>query len=98
MFYTILCGENTHYFFSLQQFSFLFEDFRKKIDQTKNVFHSRFCRLLKKPKRPVITEGTVPEFLGKPPPPTVVRQVTGSIAAHPGTHLIAYPSYNRVFL
>ena len=42
-------------FFSLQQFSFLFEDFRKKIDQTVNVFHLRFRRLLKEPKRPVIT-------------------------------------------
>ena len=61
-------------------------------DQTENVFHSRFCRPLKEPKRPIITEGTVPEFLGKPF--TVVRQVTGSIAAHPGTHQIAYPSYN----
>ena len=40
---------------------------------------------LKEPKRPIITEGTVPEF-----------QVTGSIAAHPGTHQIAYPSYNLV--
>ena len=54
-------------FFSLQQFSFLFAFFRKKIDQTVNVFHSRFCRLLKEPKRPVITEGTVPELLGKTP-------------------------------
>ena len=26
----------------------------------------------------------------------MVRQVTGSIAAHPETHQIAYPSYNRV--
>ena len=26
----------------------------------------------------------------------MVRQVTGSIAAHPGTHEIAYPSYNLV--
>ena len=54
-------------FFSVQQFSFLFEDFRKKIDQTVNVFHSRFCCLLKEPKRPVITEGTVPELLDKTP-------------------------------
>ena len=54
-------------FFSLQQFSFLFENFRKQIDQTVNVFVSIFCRLLKEPKRPVITEGTVSEFLGKTP-------------------------------
>ena len=26
----------------------------------------------------------------------MVRQVTGSIAAHPGTHQIAHPSYNLV--
>ena len=50
-------------FFSLQQFSFLLKIFVKRFDQTVNVFHSRFCRLLKEPKRPIITEGTVPEFL-----------------------------------
>ena len=50
-------------FFSLQQFSFLLKIFVKRV----NVFHSRFCRLLKEPKRPIITEGTVPEFLGKTP-------------------------------
>ena len=54
-------------FFSLQQFSFLLKIFVKRLDQTVNVFHSRFCRLLKEQKRPIITEGTVPEFLGKTP-------------------------------
>ena len=49
-------------FFSLQQFSFLLKIFVKRLDQTVNVFHSRFCRLLKEPKRPIITE-----FLGKTP-------------------------------
>ena len=55
--------------FSLQQFSFLLKIFVKRLDQTVKfyVFHSRFCRLLKEPKRPIITEGTVPEFLGKTP-------------------------------
>ena len=52
-------------FFSLQQFSFLLKIFVQRLDL--NVFHSRFCRLLKEPKRPIITEGTVPEFLGKTP-------------------------------
>ena len=41
--------------------------FVKRLDQTVHVFHSRFCRLLKEPKRPIITEGTMPEFLGKTP-------------------------------
>ena len=54
-------------FFSLQQFSFLLKIVAKRLDQIVNVFHSRFCRLLKEPKRPIITEGTVPEFLGKTP-------------------------------
>ena len=54
-------------FFSLQQFSFLLNIFVKRLDQTVNVFHLRFCRLLKEPKRPIITEGTVPEFVGKTP-------------------------------
>ena len=81
-------------FFSLQQFSFLLKIFVKRLDQTVNVLHSRFCRLLKEPKRPIITEGTMLSFWVKPP--TVVRQVTGSIAAHPGRHQIAYPSYNLV--
>ena len=54
-------------FFSLQQFSFLLKIFVKRLVQTVNVFHSRFCRLLKEPKRPIITEGTVPVFLGKTP-------------------------------
>ena len=80
-------------FFSLQQFSFLLKIFVKRLDQTVNVFHSRFCRLLKVPKRPIITELCL-SFWVKPP--TVVRQVTRSIAAHPGTHQIAYPSYNLV--
>ena len=81
-------------FFSLQQFSFLLKIFVKRLDQTVNVFHSRFCHLLKEPKRPIITEGLCLSFWVKPS--TVVRQVTGSIAAHPGTHQIAYPIYNRV--
>ena len=54
--------------FSLQQFSFLLKNFVKRLDQTLNFFYSRFCRLLKEPKRLIITEGTVPEFQGNPPP------------------------------
>ena len=54
-------------FFSPQQFSFLLKIFVKRLDQTVNVFHSRFCRLIKEPKRPIISEGTVHEFLGKTP-------------------------------
>ena len=80
--------------FSLQQFSFLLKIFVKRLDQTVNVFHLRFCRLLKEPKRPIITAGTVPEFLGKTP----YRGMSSNweLAAHPGTHQIAYPRYNRV--
>ena len=45
---------------TLQQFSFLLKICVKKLYQTVNVFHLRLCRLLKEPKRPIRTEGTVP--------------------------------------
>ena len=67
MFYNPLWRKYTFIFSRYNCSHFFFEDFREKIDQTVNVFHSRFCRLLKEPKRPVITEGTVPELLGKTP-------------------------------
>ena len=60
--------EKIHITFSRYNSShFLLKIFAKRLDQTVNVFHSRFCRQLKEPKRPIITEGTVPEFLGKTP-------------------------------
>ena len=46
--------------FLLQQVSFQLKIFVKRLDKTVNVFHLRFCRLLKEPK-------PKDEFLGKTP-------------------------------
>ena len=46
----------TFHNFTLQQFAFLLKFCVKRSDQTVQVFHLRFCRLLEGPKRPIKTE------------------------------------------
>ena len=62
----------------------IFNLLKEWIKRSVNIFHLRLCRLLEGPKRPIRTLGIEPEIQSKTP--TVARQITWNITAHPGSH------------